>query len=40
MTMAKGPIIPDVFERWLEKQKVRPVNAKPGFVPEKKIKTR
>ncbi len=36
--MGKVPILPDVFESWLEKQKVKPVHAKPGFLAEEKIK--
>ncbi len=36
--MGRVPILPDVFESWLEKQKVKPVHAKPGFLAEEKIK--
>jgi hypothetical protein len=37
MTMAKRPIVPDVFESWVERQKEKPAKAKPGFIAEKKI---
>jgi len=35
--MDKSPIIPDAFETWIEKQRVKPVKARPGFIAEEKI---
>ncbi len=38
--MGKAPILPDIFEEWLEKQKVKQAKAKPGFVAEEKIEAK
>jgi hypothetical protein len=35
--MVAHPILPDVFESWVERQKEKPVKAKSGFIAEKKI---
>jgi len=35
--MVNRAILPDVFEDWIEKQKAKPVKAKPGFIAEEKI---
>jgi hypothetical protein len=37
MAMPKRPIIPDIFENWIEKQRDATVKAKPGFIAEEKI---